>query len=277
MTKLLYGSYGHHPSGKQYVYYGDDNHRAGESVVAPVTNKWTNRTYNTMFTIQRTSKLDTPYSLDQVEKLNGRGINIKTITPGLNLSTLPGSKPFDRKSEWKKYSDYVYHRRKKQQLTGKPQKVLSPEEFKNVRYLKTKLEPKLEQPKQKPFRFKGVTIDQVLSGEKKIKLPNWHIKSKYVTVRDKETGKIIRDKDGKTVKKKVYDFQLFDKIKKKLTKGYMPQIRTKKVWNTDTWEYDKQVIYKPPKTAFDRIKENYQKMLDNPQKESARKRLLGDR
>lgn len=244
MTKLLYGSYGHHPSGKQYVYYGDDNHRAGESVVAPVTNKWTNRTYNTMFTIQRTSKLDTPYSLDQVEKLNGRGINIKTIRPGLNLSTLPGSKPFDRKQEWKKYSDYVYHRRKKQQLTGKPQKILTPEEFKNVRYLKTKVEPKPEQPKPKYFRFKGVTIDQVLSGEKKIKLPNY-----------KNVGK---------------------RIGQRLTKGYLPQIRTKRVWNTDTWEYDKQVIYKPPKTAFDRIKENYQKMLDNPQKESARKRLLGE-
>ena len=274
MTKLLYGSYGHHPSGKQYIYYGDDNHRAGESVVAPVTNKWTNRTYNTMFTIQRTSKLDTPYSLDQVEKLNGRGINIKTITPGLNLSTLPGSKPFNRKSEWKKYSDYVYHKNIKSRLTGKKQNILTIEDFRKLQKLSTPKPPKVKEPA--PFRFKGVTLDQVLSGEKKIKLPNWHIKSKYVTVRDKETGKIIKDENGKAVKKKVYDFQLFDKIKKKLTKGYLPEIRTKKVWNTDTWEYDKQVIYKPPKTAFDRIKENYQKMLDNPQKESARKRLLGE-
>lgn len=245
MTKLLYGGYGHHPSGKQYVYYGDDSHRVGQSVVAPVTNKWTNRTYNTMFTIQRTSKLDTPYSLDQVEKLNGRGINIKTITPGLNLSTLPGSKPFERKSEWKKYSDYVYHRRKRGQLLGKPQKILTPEEFKNIRYLQTKVEPKTPTPLQpKPLRFKGVTIDKVLSGKKKIKVPNY-----------KNVGQ---------------------KIAKKITKGYLPEVKTKKVWNTDTWEYDKKLIYKQPKTAFDRIKENYKKVTDNIQKENARKRLLGD-
>lgn len=271
MTKLLYGSYGHNPSGKQYVYYGDDSHRVGQNVVAPVTNH--GKTYNTMFTIQRTSKVDSKQSENEIERLDNRGIFIKTITPGLNLSTLPGSKPFNRKSEWKKYSDYVYHKNIKERLTGKRQSILSVEDFRKLQKLSTPKPPKV---KEKPFRFKGVTIDQVLSGNKKIKLPNWHIKSKYVTVRDKETGKIIKDKDGKAVKKKIYDFQLFDKIKKKVTKGYLPEIRTKRVWNTDTWEYDKQVIYKPNKIAFDRIKENYQKMFDNPQKETARKRLLGE-
>ena len=70
MTKLLYGSYGHHPSGKQYVYYGDDEHRVGQQVVAPVTNKWTNKTYNTMFTIQRTSKVDSKSSQNEIIKIN---------------------------------------------------------------------------------------------------------------------------------------------------------------------------------------------------------------
>lgn len=239
MTKLLYGSYGHNPSGKQYVYYGDDSHRVGQNVVAPVTNH--GKTYNTMFTIQRTSKVDSKQSENEIERLDNRGIFIKTITPGLNLSTLPGSKPFNRKSEWKKYSDYVYHKNIKERLTGKRQSILSVEDFRKLQKLSTPKPPKV---KEKPFRFKGVTLDQVLSGEKKIKLPNY-----------KNLGK---------------------RIGKKLTKGYLPEIKTKRVWNTDTWEYDRQVIYKPNKTAFDRIKENYQKLFDNPQKETARKRLLGE-
>ena len=239
MTKLLYGSYGHHPSGKQYVYYGDDSHRVGQNVVAPVTNH--GKTYNTMFTIQRTSKVDSKQSENEIERLDKSGIFIKTITPGLNLSTLPGSKPFNRKTEWKKYSDYVYHKNIKERLTGKRQSILSVEDFRKLQKLSTPKPPKV---KEKPFRFKGVTLDQVLSGEKKIKLPNY-----------KNLGK---------------------RIGKKLTKGYLPEIKTKRVWNTDTWEYDKQLVYKPQKTPFDRIKENYQKMFDGEQKETARKRLLGE-
>lgn len=241
MAKLLYGGYGHHPHGKQYVYYGDDSHRAGQSVVAPVTNPRTGKTYNTMFTIQRTSKEDTKLSQNEIERLTNNGIFIKTIVPGLNLSTLPGSKPFDRKQEWKKYSDYVYHRKKRERLLGKPQKILSPEEFKNLGLLRTPapIKPKPSQG----FRFKGVTIDQVLSGNKKIKVPNY-----------KNVGK---------------------RIGKKLTKGYMPQIKTKKVWNTDTWEYDKKVVVTPPKTAISRLLDNYK--LDNIDKKlNARKRLLGE-
>ena len=240
MTKLLYGSYGHHPSGKQYVYYGDDSHRVGQNVVAPVTNH--GKTYNTMFTIQRTTNADSKLAEREIENLDNSGIFIKTITPGLNLSTLPGSKPFNRKSEWKKYSDYVYHKNIKSRLTGKPQNILTIEDFRKLQKLSTPKPPKVKEPT--PFRFKGVTIDQVLSGKKKIKLPNY-----------KNIGQ---------------------RIGKKLTKGYMPQIKTKRVWNTDTWEYDKQVIYKPPKTAISRLVENYKKVV-NDEKETARKRLLGDR
>lgn len=36
--RLYYGGNGHHPSGKQYVYWGNDNLRTGQNVVAPVTN-----------------------------------------------------------------------------------------------------------------------------------------------------------------------------------------------------------------------------------------------
>lgn len=238
MTKLLYGSYGHHPSGKQYVYYGDDSHRVGQNVVAPVTNH--GKTYNTMFTIQRTSKVDSKQSENEIERLDKSGIFIKTITPGLNLSRLPGSKPFERKSEWKKYSDYVYHKNIKERLTGKPQSILSVEDFRKLQKLSTPKPPKV---KEKPFRFKGVTLDQVLSGEKKIKLPNY-----------KNLGK---------------------RIGTKLTKGYLPEIKTKKVWNTDTWEYDRQLIYKPQKTAISRLLENY-----NPdklaEKLDIKKRLLGE-
>lgn len=242
MTKLLYGSYGHHPSGKQYVYYGDDSHRVGQNVVAPVTNWKTGKNYNTMFTIQRTSKVDSKQSENEIERLGNSGIFIKTITPGLNLSTLPGSKPFDRKTEWKKYSDYVYHKNIKSRLTGKPQNILTIEDFRKLQKLSTPKPPKVKEPT--PFRFKGVTIDQVLSGKKKIKLPNY-----------KNIGQ---------------------RIGKKLTKGYMPQIKTKRVWNTDTWEYDKQVVYTPPKTAISRLLENYnpERLVD---KLDLKKRLLGDR
>lgn len=240
MTKLLYGSYGHHPSGKQYVYYGDDSHRVGQSVVAPVTNH--GKTYNTMFTIQRTNKVDSKQAENEIERLDNNGIFIKTITPGLNLSSLPGSKPFDKKSEWKKYSDYVYHKNIKSRLTGKQQNILSVEDFRKLQKLSTPKPPKVKEPK--PFRFKGVTIGDVLAGRKKIKLPNY-----------KNVGK---------------------KITKKLTKGYMPEIRTKKVWNTDTWEYDKQVIYKPPKTAISRLLDNYKKAFNVEEKEKLKNRLLGD-
>ena len=54
--RLYYGGYGHHPSGKQYVYWGGNNLRTGQNVVAPVTNKWSGKTYNTMFTIMRKRK-----------------------------------------------------------------------------------------------------------------------------------------------------------------------------------------------------------------------------
>ena len=55
----------------------------------------------------------------------------------------------------------------------------------------------------------------------------------------------------------------------------MPQIKTKKVWNTDTWEYDKQLVVNPPKTAISRLIDNYKKVFNNEEKETAKNRLLG--
>ena len=51
--RLYYGTYGHHITGKLYVYWGDDNLRTGQQVVAPVTHYKSGKNYNTMFTIAR--------------------------------------------------------------------------------------------------------------------------------------------------------------------------------------------------------------------------------
>ena len=67
MARLVYGSYGHNPSGKQYVYWGSDNLRTGQSVLAPVTNF--GKTYNTMFTIQRTSSETSPMAQREANRL----------------------------------------------------------------------------------------------------------------------------------------------------------------------------------------------------------------
>lgn len=75
--RLYYGTYGHHLSGKLYVYWGDDNLRTGQQVVAPVTNKRSGRTYNTMFTISKSSSEKN--AAGEVGRLEGQGIFIKTI------------------------------------------------------------------------------------------------------------------------------------------------------------------------------------------------------
>lgn len=105
MAKLYYGGYGHHPSGKQYVYWGNDNYRTGQNVNVPVTNKKTGKTYNTMFTIQRTSGSE--MGQNEAERLENSGITIKSIN-GTNVMTLPGAMDFSSKGAWKRYSDEEY-------------------------------------------------------------------------------------------------------------------------------------------------------------------------
>ena len=106
--RLYYGTYGHHLSGKLYVYWGDDNLRTGQQVVAPVTNKRSGRTYNTMFTISKSSSEKN--AAGEVGRLEGQGIFIKTIN-GRDLLSLPGGKPFDSKEAWKRESEERYRKK----------------------------------------------------------------------------------------------------------------------------------------------------------------------
>lgn len=101
--RLYYGGYGHNPSGKQYVYWGGDNYRTGQNVVAPVTNKFTGRTYNTMFTIMRTSGSDSQMAQSEAQRLSQAGIGIKSIQ-GTDTSSLPGSVNYTSKSAWQRAS-----------------------------------------------------------------------------------------------------------------------------------------------------------------------------
>lgn len=107
MARLLYGNYGHHGRGKQYVYWGGDNYRTGQNVVAPVTDPVTGKTYRTMFTIRRTSAGE--MGEKEAERLEARGIAVKDID-GRNVMSLPGAKDFSSASEWKRESDERYNR-----------------------------------------------------------------------------------------------------------------------------------------------------------------------
>ena len=106
--RLYYGTYGHHLSGKLYVYWGDDNLRTGQQVVAPVTNPKSGKNYNTMFTIARAQSPKNAQG--EVNRLGEQGIFIKTI-PGRDIMSLPGAAPFKTKAEWKRDSDRRYRQK----------------------------------------------------------------------------------------------------------------------------------------------------------------------
>ena len=105
--RLYYGTYGHHVSGKLYVYWGNDNLRTGQQVVAPVTNPRSGRTYNTMFTIARSQNQQNAQG--EVSRLNGEGIIIKTIG-SRDVLSLPGGAPFKSAAEWARESEERYRR-----------------------------------------------------------------------------------------------------------------------------------------------------------------------
>lgn len=115
--RLYYGGYGHHPSGKQYVYWGNNNLRTGQNVVAPVTNKWSGRTYNTMFTIMRTSGADSPMASNEAQRLSQRGVGIKSIV-GTDTLKLPGGQNYNTKKEWKEDSENRYDMKIRERLLG---------------------------------------------------------------------------------------------------------------------------------------------------------------
>lgn len=115
--RLYYGGYGHNPSGKQYVYWGNNNLRTGQNVVAPVTNKWSGRTYNTMFTIMRTSGGDSPMASSESQRLSQKGIGIKSIV-GTDTLQLPGGQNYETKKAWKKDSANRYDMKIRERLLG---------------------------------------------------------------------------------------------------------------------------------------------------------------
>lgn len=121
--RLYYGTYGHRISGKLYAYWGGDNLRTGQQVVAPVTNK-NGTTYNTMFTIARAQSGDN--AQDEVNRLEGKGIAIKTIggrdtlsLPGAN-DPVTGKRLFDSKAAWKRDSERRYEEKKRARLGMPP-------------------------------------------------------------------------------------------------------------------------------------------------------------
>lgn len=106
--RLYYGGYGHHPSGKQYEYWGGDNFRTGQNVVVPVTNRRTGRTYNTMFTIMRTGSADAKMASNEAQRLSQKGIGIKMIAGTDVLGMLTSGSDFKSKREWKDDSERRY-------------------------------------------------------------------------------------------------------------------------------------------------------------------------
>ena len=132
--RLYYGTYGHHLSGKLYVYWGDDNLRTGEQVVAPVTNKKSGKTYDTMFTIARAQ--NEKNAQGEVDRLTDRGIFIKTIG-GRGTLSLPGGTMFDSKAGWKRDSDRRYENRKRARLGLSPLPSITQKEQTKTRKLFT--------------------------------------------------------------------------------------------------------------------------------------------
>lgn len=129
--RMYYGGYGHNPSGKQYVYWGNNNYRTGQSVVAPVTNKKLNKTYNTLFTIMRTTNGDGKMADGESQRLSQKGIGIKQIKGINTLEDLPtgrliasiekgqtkdGKMIYGNKKDWKEMSDTAYAQKTRARL-----------------------------------------------------------------------------------------------------------------------------------------------------------------
>ena len=131
--KLYYGGYGHNPHGKQYVYWGNDNYRTGQNVNVPVTNWKTGKTYNTMFTIQRTS--GSSMGEKEAQRLENSGVNIKYIN-GTNVMDLPSANNFSSKTEWRQYSQEQYRAEQMSRLSAFNQptnNAMAQERLKNFR------------------------------------------------------------------------------------------------------------------------------------------------
>jgi hypothetical protein len=103
--KILFGGYGHNPTGKMYAYYGGDNYNVGQNVVAPVSHWKTGKIYNTMFTIQSTYNPESIPGKYELSKL--QGIDLKTIG-SKDVMTLPGASQYGSKAQWTRASNQQY-------------------------------------------------------------------------------------------------------------------------------------------------------------------------
>lgn len=122
--RLYYGGYGHHPSGKQYVYLGDDKYRVGQNVVVPVRQWQSGKLYNTMFTIQRSANVDNKMAISEMERLTGAGTSIKFIENS-NVMTLPGASDWKSAKQWKEWSNLVYEEKIANRLKSNSNKVIT--------------------------------------------------------------------------------------------------------------------------------------------------------
>lgn len=126
--RLYLGGYGHHPSGKMYEYFGNNNYRTGQQVVAPVTKRLKDGgsiTYNTMFTIMRTSGGDGQVAQNEAQRLSQKGIGIKFIQGTDVLGELPSGERFKSKADWARQSEEKYQERLSQRLFSRGGNVFS--------------------------------------------------------------------------------------------------------------------------------------------------------
>lgn len=126
--RLYTGGFGHHPSGKAYDYLGNDNYRTGQNVTVPVTKRLKDGstiTYNTMFTIMRTSGADGPAAQNVARNLSQNGVGLKFIQGTDVLNDLPGGSRFSSKAEWARQSDEQYKERLSERLFSRDGNVFS--------------------------------------------------------------------------------------------------------------------------------------------------------
>ena len=154
--RLYYGGYGHHPSGKQYVYLGDDNYRTGQNVVVPVRQWKSGKLYNTMFTIQRTSDVNSKMSINEMQRLTSQGTAISFIKNS-NVMSLPGASDWKSAKQWKEWSNLVYEEEIKNRLkkysNKKPDVSMSNTELEYYKVDKTQENEAIKEVKK--ARLKG--------------------------------------------------------------------------------------------------------------------------
>lgn len=124
MAKLYSGGYGHNPkTDKMYTYWGGDTYKVGQNVNVPVTNKHTGKTYNTMFTIYKTTGAQTDEGVQKAFDLESQGIDIKWIN-GSDVSTLPSYDQYGSKAAWERSSYERWAEPQRQQWLSEAQNRL---------------------------------------------------------------------------------------------------------------------------------------------------------